>query len=783
MDSIKIEKVCAIPGKKLGLFSTIKRQKCIDSQVNIKSINIGGPITKRCLVFCNDDRYVAGSGGRRLRIFNPITGLVLREIKISQYINSEETVELIGKDPRKDDDVFYTLSNKKCVDLWSLKEDTVLDSIKLRGAISDIAVDSRQELVLYVLLVKKKNDKDGKLLNYTHKCYKINLKDRSWTCMFTLNKIHTRSAIMKVARTTSNCFFCAFANEIYVIINDSGQNSFVKYKFDANVSCMTINNEDNLLGVGDTNGTITLFRTNFSVKNSLSIKNNTIKRVLHWHSQSVSCLEFSQDSSIIYSGGYEMVLVIWFIEENFKKFIPRVKSPIKLLISSPKLDSSSVIALLNDNSAALFDIGSMSRIGTISGPNEISVDDYVHSFDHVIDNSYYVILQKRNGVAQIFNYSLDIPSFEIDVTCENLVSNPNSVKIPGSKIKCLLISKDGKWMITTDSYDADVIDENEVGTTLKIWDRTSLENNFSLSTRICFAHSKKITSADISPATDKMFATASYDHSFKVWTFNNNKWSFKVAKDFRDSTPLSIVFNSDGAILAVTYPKSITLWCPHSLSLMTSLSFHENPSSWRNIKFAYESHLISYTNNKLCVWDLHSLTVAWCIRLPIKNVSTHPNSNLFLVTVFNNSKDNSCNILLFNVSSPVPSYSIKSRSNHLYSKLICISQSISVFTIYSDSSISISYFVNDPNPLTTLPNNTIPSLQSINLNHSHPNQPQLVSSKKHIVPPTVNLTTSSRPDTLFKELQYSATPSHLLFPVRDICSDYLKSFLSVKPKN
>ena len=70
--------------------------------------------------------------------------------------------------------------------------------------------------------------------------------------------------------------------------------------------------------------------------NPICLINDSIKPVctrLHWHAQTVRSLSVSLDSTYVYSGGDEGVLVIWRVSNGEKTYLPRLGSAITSIAS------------------------------------------------------------------------------------------------------------------------------------------------------------------------------------------------------------------------------------------------------------------------------------------------------------------------------------------------------------------------------------------------------------------------------------------------------------------
>lgn len=746
-----------------GVFSVFERKRDDGTRAGARVQYLGGPVAHGRLFFCKDLKHVVGAGGKRLRVFNPQVGLPSHEISIAEYLDSTETAELVGVS-HDGSGKFYTVSNHDCIDVWPLDQDCPVKSIRFNSKISGVAVDPKNHSSMYVLsTTRRKGDNASKSSCFDHTVYRLDLETLTAIRCFAVPSKGLRINVFRISNS-GDVIVCAYAKELCAFRKIDSWKSPIKIRADEDITCLSISPNDSTIAIGDKAGRITLMHENLGSKNSSDSITRTPRTTLHWHSQRVNCVEFSPDGLMLISGGLEMVLVFWYLEENLKRFLPRLQSPIRSVTPSP--NGSSVVALFYDNSAGLFSVGSMTRIGSISGPNEVSTSGihYKHTFGRILDNSY-LILQKRNGMIQLFNYITDRPVFEVDITCETLVSLPDSNRAPGSRVECLAVSKDGKWMVTTDRYDADS-DEKDVSTTIKIWNRCQSEYGFTLSTRIYSAHNAKIVSAEISPHKSHMFATSSEDHTFKIWTLKEGRWTSNGAQNFRDETPSSVTFSNDGAVLAVVYPKVISLWDPFSHSLVATLPFQETPSSQRGVEFIFDSYIVSYTRKKLCVWDLSSLTVLWCIYIAVRNISVLDNSGTFAVAV--DEGNDSVSVFLFNVLDPTPVDEISTRSGYVHSRLLRQSSGVAVAILYSDSSVEIhttSRYVGPIKPVTR-----DYSEQKVDVNTSSP----VSESTRGATSPAGTYKSIRTSNWVSVNPEYASTPSYMLGSVTSLCSEYLK---------
>jgi len=101
---------------------------------------------------------------------------------------------------------------------------------------------------------------------------------------------------------------------------------------------------------------------------------------------------------------------------------------------------------------------------------------------------------------------------------------------------------------------------------------------------------------------------------------------------YKDFSPRSADFTSDGSLLVISYNHLITLWDPTSNTLLRTLSYPPPFDHIRGVNCVPNSpFLIAYTSNNVYVWDLLSCSLSWSYNLTVTQLSVDPIQNRYLI--------------------------------------------------------------------------------------------------------------------------------------------------------
>ena len=140
---------------------------------------------------------------------------------------------------------------------------------------------------------------------------------------------------------------------------------------------------------------------------------------LHWHSLPVLALHFSPDGSMLFSGGYECVLVKWNYRSSEPTFRPRLGSPVLHIRSAP--DQTFGLTTHQDNNLQVIS-SHLTIKQTISGINQRFLNE---------ENSYpagiHMLMRER---AIVMNCGKPGHLQLISIDDGKLISNVRSLLFP-----------------------------------------------------------------------------------------------------------------------------------------------------------------------------------------------------------------------------------------------------------------------------------------------------------------------------------------------------------------
>lgn len=359
----------------------------------------------------------------------------------------------------------------------------------------------------------------------------------------------------------------------------------------------------------------------------------------HWHPSEVIVLSFSSDGAYLYSGGKEGVLVVWQLDTEKKKFLPRIGSPLLYFTDSPDPLLASVSCA--DNQIHFLKMPSMEILKSISGIK------LPCSFPDVCQGSNNGFAFNQNGglvALRSENYSIQLYSLFDDCgICEVQVCERNHQ--PGEELTVVVtvvsLSLDGSLMSTAEVRSP----EGGIGgfICLKFWDSELENKEFSLSTVVYEPHRDAGISALTFHPNRQMAVSTSYGGDFKIWVYNdglqkvqgekNSNWMCHSVGSYKKKSMTAAAFSADGSVLAVAAETVITLWDPEQNILVAVIG--ETLTPLVNLSFAGDSEfLVSVSQGsrpQLSVWSVSKLSISWSYKLHIEALACAVDMSSFAV--------------------------------------------------------------------------------------------------------------------------------------------------------
>ncbi|BES96656.1 Hypothetical protein NTJ_09469 [Nesidiocoris tenuis] len=424
-------------------------------------------------------------------------------------------------------------------------------------------------------------------------------------------------------------------------------------------TCVRCHPTENTVAAGDSLGRIVVFR---NVKRDESGNCNVVQSFYHWHTLPVQEIAFSPAGSSLYSGGGELVLVKWNMDNpNVRNYLPRLSADIVHINISPYNHMTAVATL--DNGIQI--VSPNNKLQCVLQQLSWSVFAGEHEgmfpagllYDSV---SRGLILNGRPGHLQLYSPLSETLTLNIDVTRMNYLTQERDKVIVNTHVTHSAITTDGQWLATVETRrDTNSILELK----LKFWQYIAHRKRYNLTTVIDMPHDEKVHSIrfspcppasasheDVQPENEVILVTTGGDRRARLWTkvpFDSiyqkgNTWRCQNTCSYRDRPCGPCCFSYDGSLLSIGFGSALTLWDAENVVLKESITCGSDPL--RFVEFASDdccNILMVATDIQIMAWDLLTLSLAWKIDLKAALFVADPYSAFLAVFT----KDNKWNIL------------------------------------------------------------------------------------------------------------------------------------------
>merc|ERR1719153_164704 len=354
------------------------------------------------------------------------------------------------------------------------------------------------------------------------------------------------------------------------------------------------------------------------------------KSILHWHNLPLTGLDWSEEGSVLYSGGGEAVMCKWRREDGSKpQFVPRVGAPIVRLGGGANL----TVMQLQNNSLVLMDRQEDTVKGVVGGlcksetgwPAGIAVDR-----DRLVMNGCV-------GKLQVFS-TRNNNVHSLDITGQNYLTKERGATPHNSEVERVAVSQCGLYLATVDCLWSTL-----PRVILRLWSYDPTINNFSLNTQVDSPHTEKDTSAVVELrfqptstthlACSPLLLSVGTDCRGKLWIRDSSTWRCSSSIQLRGLPATCGAWSVDGTILGIAFSHLVTLWDTDT-RLRTTLSLDGSTEPISSLAFgcgAQARLVFSVTSSKLVSWDLLNLSPAWTLTLdssPYTRLFPCPTSSL-----------------------------------------------------------------------------------------------------------------------------------------------------------
>ncbi|EPZ32131.1 hypothetical protein O9G_005532, partial [Rozella allomycis CSF55] len=327
-------------------------------------------------------------------------------------------------------------------------------------------------------------------------------------------------------------------------------------------------------------------------------------QMFHWHSTSVSAVEFSECGNFMMTGGLESVLVVWRLKDGTRQFVPRLGGPIKSIWKSG--DESMIFVALMNNSVKVFKFAGMQIKKAI---NFMSVGN------KKLGNASSVAICPVNGAAvfetipghlQFYSLEDNREMFSMDVSEQNYVSSSFGKKNEGLMYHVKKVGFGGKWLVTFETRKDDN-SINLINRKLKFWEYNEEEKRYEINTIIHSPHEEDVNCIDV--CGDKVVTSAN-ERNFKQWKYDKEKnlWVCFSISTYQKQKSKFVKYSRDGSLICVLFENSLTCWDSENNLMIKTLPM-KNVDRMIHLEFYKDIYLFVSNRNELVIYNLLNFSI------------------------------------------------------------------------------------------------------------------------------------------------------------------------------
>jgi len=293
-------------------------------------------------------------------------------------------------------------------------------------------------------------------------------------------------------------------------VNDASIVHKIKHNFP--ITCLTAQNNNEFIVVGDMTGKITYYYTKLDSKKQGKVVSSTA----HWHAHSVTSLSLFENNTQLISGGEEGVLVFWHLITQNKTFCPRLGATISKVLLTEKNDRA--IVLLSTNRIKVIKLQNFEEVSSINGitfeslESEKPADTYAK-----YPKSDVYAFGSAPGSIQFVNFTEFKKLSDFQVTKRNPVTKGESDFPAPLRVEKISFESSGRYMATYEKRNTS--DTRFNINYLKFWDETELFD-FTLNTSVEAVHGGNVTllkSFTTTKTQECHFVSFGQDRLLQVW--------------------------------------------------------------------------------------------------------------------------------------------------------------------------------------------------------------------------------------------------------------------------
>ncbi|KII69291.1 WD repeat-containing protein 75 [Thelohanellus kitauei] len=274
------------------------------------------------------------------------------------------------------------------------------------------------------------------------------------------------------------------------------------------------------------------------------ISDHVVMKNLHWHSNPVSDVTFSDEGSHLFSAGFEAVLVAWDLINQKESFLPRLGDQIKFLTCS-----ESYICMIHTNNqisiADKFNFDLKARILDFQTDNRILAWD---------NRSETLLMPGSVGFINFYSPSISKTVYSLEVVQQNFIGGfKKMLQATQYNVTHIISSRDNRFLYTVEQTVKFELSR------LKIWFISDIDHKYKLKCCLESLHCSKINDifAYLESGDLEVIVTSGGDLKIKFWQIqevDNEKFATSLLNEL-SVTEEPIMMRSNDKIMVVVYKR------------------------------------------------------------------------------------------------------------------------------------------------------------------------------------------------------------------------------------
>ncbi|KYR03018.1 WD40 repeat-containing protein [Tieghemostelium lacteum] len=447
-----------------------------------------------------------------------------------------------------------------------------------------------------------------------------------------------------------------------ILIDTSGQSQLQRpfvSEFQISIMCFmpkihTQKDNDNVLVFGNAIGRINYV----SISIQLPIDQLKITNYVHWHKGIINAMEYAQDGSSLYTGGFENTVLISQNSIRKKDFVSGLEGVIKHI--SLDYENKRAAVCLDTNAIAIVNLSNKLILKLLR-----YIQPQTSTSQLLPDPRSQLMVNSSTGNIQFFNYQNNSVQKEItvvpplnsmlstEVTKSLSKRQKKGILVDQSIVQCFSLHPTLPLLATFESGPIHAIVPTQH---LKFWQYT--DTGYQCLFSIAQPHYTQITAMAFHPSLPTLLTQSKND--FKLWSQEKDRkiggqqhankvyWTCAYQGSYKNldcsSTPC---FSPDGSVFTVSFQHVSVVWSLqefHLLQVFTSLRQNTVVQFQSIIKSQSRYQmLLLYSDHSSAIWDIESNSLVTVANLHILHAAVDQDQYCYLIK-----SDNGERLLIYN---------------------------------------------------------------------------------------------------------------------------------------